>query len=90
MADLAITQNELIEELARYAAGDAPENAKTVQELALAANVSDGVVHKRLKILQRLGRLRVHYVVRERIDGRRQSVPAYTILPPPKAAKKSR
>lgn len=85
MAVLAITENELIEELARYAAGDAPENAKTVQELALAANVSDGVVHKRLKILQRLGRLKVHFVARERIDGRRQSVPAYTILPAKKA-----
>lgn len=81
MATLEITQNELLEELARYAAGDAPESAKTVQELAFAANISDGVVHKRLKLLQRQGRLRVHRVLRERIDGRMNPVPAYTILP---------
>jgi DNA-binding Lrp family transcriptional regulator len=76
-----VSENELLEELAKYAAGDAPEDAMTKQELAVAAGVSPQTVINRLRVLQRQGRVRVHRVVREKLDGHSQPVPAYTILP---------
>ena len=76
-----ITESEILEELAKHAAGDAPEDAKTKNELAVAAGVSAQTVVNKLRLFKMQGRLRVHRVMREKIDGNMQPVPAYTILP---------
>jgi hypothetical protein len=86
MAAIAITEDEVLEALAIAAPGRAPENARTTEELALAAGVSHDVVNSRIRALSREGRVMVHTVYRENVVGKRIQKPAYTILP----AKKKR
>lgn len=76
-----IAESELLDALAKAAGGTAPEDALTVMEMAEQAGVSRGKVADTLRIFQRQGRLRVHRVRRQRLDGQTQPVPAYTILP---------
>ena len=78
---MTITENELLDALAKAASGSAPENARTVQELASTAGVSTAKVLRTLKTFQAQGRLAVHRVPRARMDGVVQPVPAYSILP---------
>jgi prolyl-tRNA editing enzyme YbaK/EbsC (Cys-tRNA(Pro) deacylase) len=84
MARVAVTEAELVAALAEAIRSEAPEDARTVQQLALAAGVPTSRVIKTLNLLHADGRVVAHRVPHVAIDGRRTTVPAYTILPPPK------
>lgn len=81
-----VTQAEIIAELEQV--GTAPTDARTTQELAEATGFSRAKVQQDLGKLHRAGRLLVHRVVRRKLDGKSQIVPAYTIAPKKKAGKK--
>jgi DNA-binding IclR family transcriptional regulator len=74
-----MTEAELLEALAL--ASTAPEDARTVAEMAEASGISKDRVRQALGTLQRRGRLVVHRVRRLDISGHPQLVPAYTIRP---------
>ena len=84
MARLAITEQELIAALSAAIKSDAPEDARTVAQLAAASGVPASRVVKTLNALHAEGRVVPHRVPHVAIDGRHCTVPAYTILPPPK------
>lgn len=88
MATLRITEAEIMDALAAAAQGSAPEDARTIAELADAAGLSIVSTRQALRSLQRAGRLQVHRVRRPAIDGRMANVGAFTILPAKKAAKR--
>ena len=81
MARVSITEGELIAALAEAARGSAPEDARTIQELATEYGMPLKRVRAALHALNVAGRLAVHRVTRAALDGRQASVPAYTILP---------
>lgn len=85
MARIDVTESELLAALAAAMPTAAPEDAKTVQQLAAAANVPTSRIVKALHALHAQGRLVPHRVPHVAIDGRRCTVPAYTILPAKKA-----
>lgn len=74
-----ITQAEILEEI--IGASEAPDDAMTMIEIAEAAKCSRGKVRQHLERLNRAGRLLVHRVVRRKMDGVCQIVPAYTLAP---------
>lgn len=74
---MKITEAELFDALAAVTA--APDDARTVRELADATGVSTTRTKAALQRLAAAGRLQVHRVTRVRIDGQSQLVPAYTI-----------
>lgn len=78
---MTITQTELLDALAAACASDAPEDARTAQEMADELGLAVPRVRKALKALQRVGRLGMHTVRRTDLSGRPQSLPAYTIRP---------
>ena len=57
--------------------GEDATGARTVRELAVALGCSEPQMRSRLKALKRTGQLVVVRVVRERLDGVLQRVPAY-------------
>jgi hypothetical protein len=81
VAPLVITQAELLEALASAVKGTAPEDAKTVQQLAAETNMAVWQVQKALRALHAQKRLQCYRVPFVGIDGRHGKVPAYTILP---------
>jgi hypothetical protein len=83
-----VTEQELLAALAEAIKGTAPEDARTVHQLAAAAGVPTSRIVKTLNALNAEGRVRAHRVPHVAIDGRHTTVPAYTILPPPKAARR--
>lgn len=85
MARLAITEAELAAALSAAIRSEAPEDARTVVQLAAAAGVVASRVVKTLHALHAEGRIVAHRVPHVAIDGRRCTVPAYTILPAKKA-----
>ena len=76
-----ITQDEILDALASAFTSDAPEAAKTVQELAIEAGKGIETVRRGLQIFQRDGRLRAYRVKRVAIDGRNRPTTAYVVLP---------
>lgn len=76
-----ITQDEILEALASAFTSDAPENAKTAQELAVETGKSVNTVRRSLQMFQRVGRLRAYRVKRLAIDGTNRPTTAYVILP---------
>lgn len=86
----SITESELLAALASAVTSDAPEDARTAQELSRETGIPVTRVRVGLQALQRDNRLMVHPVMRRRIDGAGSIVPAYTVLPPskPKRGKK--
>ena len=74
-----ITYAEILDALQQ--AGTAPADAMTMTELADATGFCRGKVRQDLGKLQREGRLLVHRVRRQKLDGNTQVVPAYTIAP---------
>lgn len=80
---VTITEQELLDALVASVSGDAPEDARTVQEMVAASEerLSENRVRKALKAFMAQGRLRVHTVIRPAMDGRLAKVPAYTIRP---------
>ena len=76
-----ITESEVLEALAEAARADAPEGARTADELAAAAGVSIMLTRRALRKLQADGRLVVARARRTRLDGQGYSVPVYTVRP---------
>jgi hypothetical protein len=76
---ISITQAEILEEI--IGASQAPEDAMTMEEIADAARCSRAKVRNDIAKLSRVGRILVHRVVRRKVDGNSQIVPAYTIAP---------
>jgi len=75
-----ITQDEILDALASAFTSDAPENAKTAQELAEEAGKSLNSIRRGLQIFQRAGRLRAYRVKRPAIDGTSRPTTAYVVL----------
>jgi hypothetical protein len=75
----SITIAEILEEI--VGASHAPDDAMTMQEIAAAARCSRGKAVKEVTRLAREGRIIVHRVVRRKLDGNSQPVPAYTLAP---------
>lgn len=82
---LKISESELLDALAAAAVGSSPEEAKTAGELAEAFGLSHPAARKALAVLKKQGRLQVHTVSREGIDGRLSRIAGYTIAPKRKA-----
>lgn len=77
----SVTEAELLDALALACAGDAPDDARTVQEMADASGLHIRRVRAALVTLKAQGRLTAYQVTREALDGRAARVPAYTIRP---------
>lgn len=83
MARVTITEAELMDALASSIRSEAPEDARTVHQLAKVAGVPESRIAKTLRALASEGRVVPHRVPHVGVDGRRTTVPAYTILPAP-------
>jgi DNA-binding transcriptional regulator PaaX len=79
---IAISESELLEAIATAGVGAGPEEARTVAELCDTIGTGHLRVRKGLHLLKKAGRLQVHRVLREGLDGRLSTVAAYTISPP--------
>lgn len=77
---MKITQNELLDALAA-ASPQSPADALTAHELADKTGVGYIRTKAALKQFAAEGRLQVHRVMRQRLDGIITPVPGYTILP---------
>ena len=82
---IRITESELFDALAVAAKGTSPAEAKTVQELADEAGIHERAVRKALAAMKKAGRLVIHTVTREALDGRQCRIAGYTITPKRKA-----
>lgn len=78
---MTITESELMDALADAIRSEAPEDARTVRQLAEIAGVPESRVNKTLRALHAQGRVTAHRVPHVGVDGRRCTVPAYTIRP---------
>ena len=76
-----ITEAELLDALAVWAVAASPDEAKTAGELADDAGVTIKAARIALMALKKQGRLVVHTVTREALDGRRCRIAGYTITP---------
>lgn len=85
---MRITESDLLDALSLATNGDGPEDARTLNELITEKKIPRDRMLDALKALRSAGRLTVHRVMRETIDGRRTPVPAYTIAPKLKAKAK--
>jgi prolyl-tRNA editing enzyme YbaK/EbsC (Cys-tRNA(Pro) deacylase) len=85
MARVTVTESELIDALSAAINSQAPEDARTVHQLARASGVPESRVVKTLRALHEEGRVIAHRVPYTALDGRKTTVPAYTILPAKKA-----
>jgi hypothetical protein len=81
---MRITEAELHEAVAAAAKGSEPADARTGVEICAATGMDVRKLRMSLHALQAAGRLVVHKVTRQALDGRMSKVAAYTILPPPK------
>lgn len=86
-ARLVVTEADLLDALAT--ASTAPTDARTAQQMAAETGRHLWQVQKALRALHVQGRLRTYRVPHVGIDGRRGMVPAYTILPRPKAKRRA-
>jgi DNA-binding transcriptional regulator PaaX len=78
-----ITESEILDALALAAQerGEGAKDARTAKELCEATGKSQLAVRQALQRLKKEGRLVVHWVPRELLDGRVRAIVAYTILP---------
>jgi predicted transcriptional regulator len=74
-----ITRDEILDALAQAFTSDAPEGAKTVNELAAETGKSALTVRKGLQTYQQQGRLKRFAVKRESIDGLLRPTTAYLV-----------
>jgi hypothetical protein len=81
MAPIEITESEILAAIAAEARGNGPKEAKTGPEIRDALSIGEKRFRRAFRQLKREGRLVVHQVMRESIDGRPVMVPAYTITP---------
>lgn len=80
----SVTEAELLEALAAAVKGTAPKDAKTAQEIADNAGVGIKRARRALTLLKQQGRLAIHSVTREALDGRQCRIAGYTITAKPK------
>lgn len=78
---MTITEAEILEALALV--GNAPDDARTVQEMVAATGYDERKIRRALQVFHAAGRLTAHRVHRAAIDGRNSVVAAYTIAPAP-------
>ena len=77
-----MTRDEILAEFESILAVQAdPEGYLTAEDFAEVMGLGKVAVQKRLKVVQRAGRLSVVKVKRQAIDGRLMHTPAYRILP---------
>ncbi len=76
-----ITLAELLDAL--HTASEAPEDAQTVAQMAEAMRVRGSTINTALRSLHKQGRVKAYRVPHVGVDGRRMTIPAYTILPKP-------
>lgn len=69
-----ITQEALLDALAQAAAGNAPEDARTVTELHITTGRDERIIRDGLRLLKEQGRLRAFKVKRVALD----DVPRWT------------
>lgn len=83
---VSVTEGDLLVALAAALPKNAtaPENARTIREMAQVTGQSRDVIETIIGRLAMQGRIAVHYVTRPDLTGRMQRRPAYTILPPKK------
>lgn len=74
-----ITESEILEVLAQAARGQEETAARTVEELHESTGIRPSLIRKALRQHKAAGRLVLHHVLRERLDGTYRPVPAYTI-----------
>lgn len=84
MTRIVITESEIVQALSAAAAGQGPEEARTVAELMADTGLSVEKIRNALKAMQSAGRLTVHSVKRPALDGTMRHAPAYTVTPAPK------
>lgn len=87
-AGMSISETELLEALSQ-GQRPAPPEARTATELAQALGLSRTAIKRRLNALHAAGRLNVWWTERPDTVGRSQRIPAYTIKPAQKSARKS-
>ena len=76
-----ITEQELFEALAAAGRGTSPDEAKTANELAEESGITHKAARSALMALKKQGRLVIHTVTREALDGRACRIAGYTITP---------
>lgn len=79
MASVKVSESELLAAVEASIAG--PSEARTLNEIAAANDLTPLQTKRVLHILQSQGRLIAHRVRRPRMDGIMTVVSAYTILP---------
>ena len=83
-----ITESELLDALTLATAGAGPAEARTCAEIVEETGIALGRVRKALKEAKRAGRLNIHSVSREALNGSRIFVAGYTITPASPPAKR--
>lgn len=78
---MSITQAELLDALTVAAQGSEPEDARTVSDLVAEFGMDARRVRAALAVFKASGRLTVHSITREAIDGRKSRLTAFTIRP---------
>lgn len=86
MSSVTITTADILDAL--VTASTAPEDARTMAEIRQETRIGEKRLRAALVAIREEGRLQVHHVVRRDLSGKPQKVPAYTIAPKKKAAKK--
>lgn len=79
MDSVRVTESDLLDALASAFTSTAPEDARTVQQMATETGWAVWQVQKALRALHAAGRLACYRVPYVGIDGRRGKIPAYTI-----------
>jgi hypothetical protein len=78
---VSISEAELLDALAAATKGSAPEHARTATELAAEHGIALKRMRTALSALKAQGRLQIHTVSREALDGRLSRIAGYTITP---------
>lgn len=76
---ISLTADQIVAEIERAARVKDPADAKTADELRRATGLSRDRISKYLHLLKDAGRLQVHRVKREALDGSLKWYPAYTV-----------
>lgn len=76
---VSLTADQILAEIEKAARVRDPDDAKTAIELQKATGLSRDRISKYLHLLKDAGRLQVHRVKREALDGSLKWYPAYTV-----------
>lgn len=78
---IGVTESELLSALAEAARVESPADALTGPELQTASGLGQHRFRKAMHLLKAAGRLTVHPVQRESLDGRTITTTGYVIVP---------